>query len=112
MPAMFGPGSLREPIVQAPMAGGPSTPELTVAVCRAGGLGFLAAGYRHVEAVREDIRAVRAATSGPFGVNVFVPPAASADASGVRAYAGELAADARRHGVELGEPRRDDDEWE
>ncbi len=99
MPAIFGPSSLPEPIVQAPMAGGPSTPELAIAVCGAGGLGFLAAGYRPAESVREDIRAVRAATSEPFGVNVFVPPAASADASALRAYASELAADARRHGV-------------
>ena len=34
------------PVVQAPLAGGPSTPELTAAVARAGGFGFLAAGYR------------------------------------------------------------------
>jgi nitronate monooxygenase len=31
------------PIVQAPMAGGPSTPALAAAVSNAGGLGFLAA---------------------------------------------------------------------
>ncbi len=111
MPATFHPGSRPEPIVQAPMAGGPSTPELAIAVCRAGGLGFLAAGYRSVEAVREDVRAVRAATSEPFGVNLFAPPAATADPSEVRAYARELAADARRQGAELGETRRDDDEW-
>ena len=35
---------LRHPIVQAPMAGGPSTPALAAAVSDAGGLGFLAAG--------------------------------------------------------------------
>ena len=34
------------PIVGAPMAGGASTPELAAAACAAGGLGFLAAGYR------------------------------------------------------------------
>lgn len=37
-------GTMAVPIVQAPMAGGPSTPALAVAVDRAGGLGFLAAG--------------------------------------------------------------------
>ena len=57
------------------MAGGPSTPELAIAVCRAGGLGFLAAGYKRADAVREDINAVRAATAAPFGVNLFVPSA-------------------------------------
>ena len=39
-------GLFRIPIVQAPLAGGPSTPELTAAVGDAGGLGFVAAGYR------------------------------------------------------------------
>jgi nitronate monooxygenase len=38
-------GRLAVPIVLAPLAGGPSTPELTAAVSEAGGLGFLAAGY-------------------------------------------------------------------
>ena len=33
------------PIVQAPMAGGPSTPALTAAVANAGGYGTVAAGY-------------------------------------------------------------------
>ena len=36
---------LAVPIVLAPLAGGPSTPELTAAVSNAGGFGFLAAGY-------------------------------------------------------------------
>ena len=40
------------PVVQAPMAGGPSTPALAAAVSNAGGLGFLAAGYKTPEAVR------------------------------------------------------------
>lgn len=33
------------PIVLAPLAGGPSTPELAAEVSNAGGLGFLASGY-------------------------------------------------------------------
>ena len=49
------------------MAGGPSTPALAIAVCEAGGLGFLAAGYKRADAVAEEIRAVRAATDEPFG---------------------------------------------
>ena len=40
---------LEHPIVQAPMGGGPSTPALAAAVCNAGGLGFLAAGFSDVE---------------------------------------------------------------
>jgi nitronate monooxygenase len=108
---VFDPAELAEPVVQAPLAGGPSTVELAVAVCEAGGLGFVAAGYKSAEAVRNEIEAVRAATSRPFGVNVFVPPARAADPSAVAAYRDRLAAEAERQGVELGEPRTDDDDW-
>ncbi len=102
---------LRLPVVQAPMAGGPSTVELARAVSDAGGLGFLAAGYRTPSAVRDDVRALRAATGAPFGVNVFVP-GPPGDEAAVRRYAGELQAEADRWGVDLGEPRHDDDAWE
>ena len=37
---------INHPIIQAPMAGGPSTPELVAAVSNAGGLGSIGAGYR------------------------------------------------------------------
>ena len=47
--------SLSVPIVQAPMAGGPSTPALAAAVCEAGGLGFLAAGYRSADDLEREI---------------------------------------------------------
>ena len=67
------PDLLRRPVVVAPMAGGPSTTELVIAAAGAGALGFLAAGYKTPAAMAAEITAVRAATSGPFGVNVFVP---------------------------------------
>ncbi len=108
----FDPLSLREPIVQAPLAGGPSTPELAIAVCEAGGLGFIAAGYKTVDTVREDIATVRAATGEPFGVNIFVPSQSRPEPETVRAYLDELAPEAQRLGAELGEPRHDDDDWE
>jgi nitronate monooxygenase len=101
---------LAHPIVQAPMGGGPSTPELAAAVAEAGGLGFLAAGYRPVEAVRADVEALRELTDRPFGVNLFAPPAAPADRSVVDAYAGALRAE--RSEEHVGEPRHDDDGWE
>ena len=94
------------------MAGGPSTPALAIAVCEAGGLGFLAAGYKTASAVRDEIRAVRAGTSAPFGVNLFVPAAAPGDPETVRTYVERLAPEAGRQGAELGEPRFDDDDWE
>jgi nitronate monooxygenase len=103
---------LSEPIVQAPLAGGPSTPELAIAVSEAGGLGFLAAGYRRAEDVRAQIERVRASGAGPFGVNLFVPTPEPADPDSYRAFLRELEPEAARQGVELGEPRFDDDGWE
>jgi nitronate monooxygenase len=94
------------------MGGGPSTPELAIAVCEAGGLGFLAAGYKQAGAVGEEIREVRAGTTAPFGVNLFVPTPAPANRASYEAYLGELAAEAERQGAELGEPRFDDDDWD
>jgi nitronate monooxygenase len=101
---------LQHPIVQAPMGGGPSTPALAAAVAEAGGLGFLAAGYKPVDAVRADIEALRALTARPFGVNLFAPPAPAHDA--VEAFADELRGEAERYGAPVGEPRHDDDGWE
>jgi nitronate monooxygenase len=102
---------LEHPIVQAPMGGGPSTPALAAAVCEAGGLGFLAAGYRTPEAVRGELAELRARTSRPFGVNLFVPGTPSRNPAGLRRYAEALSGEAERYGVELGEPRYDDDAW-
>jgi nitronate monooxygenase len=98
------------PIVQAPMAGGPSTPELAAAVSGAGGLGFLAAGYKSVEEVRADVEATRVLTDRPFGVNVFGGGGTPADPVLVAAYAARLRAEAVGAGVALGEPRFDDDQ--
>jgi nitronate monooxygenase len=104
---------LSVPIVQAPMAGGPSTPALAAAVCGAGGLGFLAAGYQAPAAARSDIEELRRRLDGPlpFGVNVFAPPGRGAGAYDVPAYADRLRSAAARAGVGLGEPRWDDDHY-
>jgi nitronate monooxygenase len=99
---------LEHPIVQAPMGGGPSTPALAAAVAEAGGLGFLAAGYRTVDAVRADIEGLRELTDRPFGVNLFAPPGPAEDVS---AFADELAEEAARYGAPVGEPRHDEDGW-
>jgi len=61
------------PIFQAPMAGGPSTPELVAAVSNAGGLGAFGLGYLAPGAIRDQFRAARALTSKPFCANLFVP---------------------------------------
>lgn len=102
---------LTQPVVQAPMAGGVSTPALAAAVSGAGGLGFLAAGYLSAEAVREQIRATRALTGEPFGVNIFVPDTSTVDGQALAAYRERLTAEARRYGVVLDDPADDDDGW-
>jgi len=107
----FSLSSFRVPIVQAPMGGGPSTPALAAAVADAGGLGFLAAGYKTADAVRADVAAMRERTGRPFGVNVFAPPSPAADAQAVARFASQLGAEAERYGAPLGEPRHDDDAW-
>jgi nitronate monooxygenase len=95
------------PIVGAPLAGGPSTPALAAAVSDAGGLGFVAAGYRSATETAADIAAVGAR---PFGVNLFVP--GPREVEDVAPYAERLAPEAERQGVALGEPRWSDDDWE
>jgi nitronate monooxygenase len=97
------------PVVGAPMAGGPSTPALAAAVSAAGGLGFLAAGYKTVEAVAAEVRDLRAAGAGPFGVNLFVVEPYEPDARALEAYCRALEPEAARLGVRLGRPRWDDD---
>jgi nitronate monooxygenase len=92
---------LEHPIVQAPLAGGPSTVELAAAVSDAGGLGFLAAGYRGAEEMREEIFEMRGRR---FGVNLFVPGRADVDDAALEAYVSSLGPDA-------GEARFDDDGW-
>ena len=54
------------------MAGGPTTPQLVTAAAAAGGMGFLAAGYQSVDALRADIDSVRSAGTEVFGVNLFI----------------------------------------
>jgi nitronate monooxygenase len=105
-------GSLKLPIIQAPMAGGASTPALAAAVGEAGAMGFLAAGYKTVDAVARDIAELRGTSAAPFGVNLFAPSGHEAPADAVAAYARTLAPDAERLGVSLGEPRFDDDAYE
>jgi nitronate monooxygenase len=70
---------IEHPVVQAPMAGGPTTPELVAAVSNAGGLGSLGAAYLPPEKIREQVREIRGLTEAPFAVNLFVPVPFEAD---------------------------------
>ena len=68
---------IEHPIIQAPMAGGTTTPELVAAVSNSGGLGSIGAGYMAPDAIAEAIDRTRALTNRPFAVNLFIPGAFS-----------------------------------
>lgn len=102
---------MRVPIVQAPMAGGGSRPELAAAVSEAGGFGFLAAGYKTAEQMQSEITDTRRLTSKPFGVNVFVPRPSVANAEAVTAYLAGLEQEAARLDADIGAAVWEDDDW-
>lgn len=111
---MFDLRELDTRVAAAPMAGGPSTPDLVVAAAQAGGIGQLAAGYRTPEQLSTDIEAVRRQTD-LFGVNLFVPEQRPIDPVALARYRRVLAAYAQEHGLvlpELEELRDDDDHYE
>lgn len=100
------------PVIAAPMAGGASTPTLVIAAARAGGLGFLAAGYKTPQALAGQIAEVR--SSGvPFAVNVFAPNPVPADPAAYRRYARAIRPEAELYGLDLpgDDPAEDDDHW-
>lgn len=68
------------PIIQAPMAGVQDS-ALTVAVSNAGGLGSLPCAMLGLDALRQELEAIRTQTTKPFNVNFFchMEPEASAE---------------------------------
>lgn len=100
--------ALEVPVVLAPLAGGPSTPQLAAGVSQAGGLGFLAAGYRTPDQVRADLQHARTLTDRPLGVGLFAPPRGPVPSPGaLEDFRDRVAA-----WGPTGEPRRDDDHWQ
>lgn len=100
------------PVVAAPMAGGPTTPELVLAAAGAGSLGFLAGGYLTAGALAEQLATVRTATE-LYGVNLFAPNPVPVDRVAYAAYRDLIGIEAERYGVELpAEPVEDDDAWQ
>jgi nitronate monooxygenase len=90
------------PILKAPMAGGTDTVDLVAAVSDAGGLGILGALMLSPDDLRAAIRAIRARTERPFGVNLIVHPPEPGE--------GDVAAVQRffdRYRAELGLPPAD-----
>jgi nitronate monooxygenase len=61
---------LELPIIQAPMAGVQGS-ALAVAVSNAGGLGSLPCAMLSLDALRDELAAIRSQTSKPFNVNFF-----------------------------------------
>jgi nitronate monooxygenase len=84
---------ITHPLIQAPMAGGPSTPELVAAVSNAGGLGSLGSAYSTPEQITADIQKVRALTDKPCNVNLFAggyAPESPVDAAPMLALLAEI----------------------
>lgn len=101
------------PLIAAPMAGGPSTPALVAAAASTGAFGFLAAGYKNVHALSQQISEVRAGTE-LFGVNLFAPNPVPVTRRAFTDYTKALAGAASRYGLDLStvEPTEDDDEFD
>ena len=68
------------PIIQAPMAGVQGS-AMAVAVSNAGGLGSLPCAMLSLDAIRNELAAIKAQTGKPFNVNFFchAPPAPSSE---------------------------------
>jgi nitronate monooxygenase len=60
------------PIVQGPFGGGLSSVELAATVSKCGGLGSFGAHHLSASAISDVITALRAATSKPFAINLWV----------------------------------------
>jgi nitronate monooxygenase len=63
----------RYPIVQGPMGGGASTPELVAAVSGAGGLGSLGCYHLEPAVIVRAAADIRRLTAEPFALNLWIP---------------------------------------
>jgi nitronate monooxygenase len=63
------------------------------------------------EGLAAAIVSARRLTSGPIGVNLFVPQGRHGTADQFRAFAAALSLEAENYGVTLGKPCHDDDDW-
>lgn len=90
---------VRLPIIQAPMAG-TSTPAMAAAATNAGALGSIGVAAMDPAAVCKAIVEIRAATDGPFNVNVFCHRPATPDPARERAWLEALRPVFHRFGTE------------
>jgi nitronate monooxygenase len=102
----------RLPVIAAPMAGGPSTPQLVTSAWTAGSIGFLAGGYKSAADLELQAKSV-AGAGAAFGVNLFVPNTVPVPAEDYRRYARVLAPEAAAYGIDLEAVplTEDDDAW-
>ena len=98
------------PVMVAPMAGGPSTPELVTAAAQAGAFAQLAGGYKSAEALASQIDEVRARGTERFGVNLFVPNLHRIADADYEAYAERIRDELG--GGPVAAKREDDDAWD
>ncbi len=87
------------PIVQAPMAGVQGS-ALAAAVCGAGALGSLPCAMLSLDAVREEVAAIRARTDRPFNLNFFCHAMPTPDPERERAWRQALQGYYRELGVQ------------
>jgi nitronate monooxygenase len=62
---------IQHPVIQGPLGGGPSTPELVAAVSNAGGLGSLGAAYMTPDQITAAVQRIKSLTKKSFQVNLF-----------------------------------------
>lgn len=94
---------VEHPLALAPMAG-PGTPELAIAVSKAGGLGSLPCAMLSPEQARADLSAIRAATAGPVNANFFCHTPPAPDAAAEARWKARLAAYFRELGLDPAGP--------
>ena len=87
------------PIIQAPMAGVQGS-ALAVAVSNAGGLGSLPCALLGFDAMRDELRAIKAQTSRPFNVNFFCHSPPEPDAERERAWRAALSPYYKEFGID------------
>jgi nitronate monooxygenase len=104
---------LTNPVLAAPMAGGPSTPALVSAAAEAGSLGFLAGGYRSPDELVGQVKSARAQCDR-FGVNLFAPNPVPVDPEEFHRYARAIQPEGDLYGLDLASspPFEDDDSWQ
>ncbi|HSV45525.1 MAG TPA: nitronate monooxygenase family protein [Ramlibacter sp.] len=87
------------PIIQAPMAGVQGS-ALAIAVCEAGALGSLPCAMLGLEAIGQELTAIRAGTRRPYNVNFFCHTPPQPDAGREAAWRAALAPYFAEHGID------------